>query len=201
VQAQLETLVLQMYRRGMRFEEAVREFQGTFILTVLRDNNGNQCAAKKLGMYRNTLRRTIGILQLDLLSVRPASRRRAPGGDLLSRCQGLGHALRVHVPASFVPLLRASATSNVPATLPPDRERLGGTLLHEGLRTFLLRLCICCSTGGSASSPNWQNDFHICAGRCAQYAEAATQFAHALRDPPNAHPETGRVCNRVSEKL
>jgi Fis family transcriptional regulator len=82
VKVQLETLVLQMYRRGMRFEEALQEFQSVFILTVLRDNKGNQCrAAEKLGMHRNTLRRTIRSLQLDLLSVRPVSRRRPPRGQ------------------------------------------------------------------------------------------------------------------------
>jgi Fis family transcriptional regulator, factor for inversion stimulation protein len=84
VKAQLEMLVSQMYRRGMRFEEAVREFQRTFILTVLRDNRGNQCrAAKKLGMHRNTLRRTIRSLQLDLPSVRAGFRRRQPRGQAL----------------------------------------------------------------------------------------------------------------------
>ena len=60
MKAQLESLVLQMHRGGMRFEEALREFQGVFILTVLREQKGNQCrAAEKLGMHRNTLRRTI----------------------------------------------------------------------------------------------------------------------------------------------
>jgi DNA-binding NtrC family response regulator len=81
MKAQLEMLVSQMYSRGMRFEEAVREFQGAFIMTVLRESNGNQGrAAKKLGIHRNTLRRTIRSLQLNLLSVRP-SRRRAPRGE------------------------------------------------------------------------------------------------------------------------
>ncbi len=85
MKTQLETLMLQMYRRGMRFEEAVREFQGAFILTVLRDNKGNQCrAAKKLGMHRNTLRRTIRSLQLDLLSVQAVFRRRPSRRQVLA---------------------------------------------------------------------------------------------------------------------
>jgi Fis family transcriptional regulator, factor for inversion stimulation protein len=85
MKAQLELLVSQMYERGLRFEEALREFQGAFILTVLRENKGNQCrAAKKLGMHRNTLRRTIRTLKLDLLSTRPVSRRRAPRGELVA---------------------------------------------------------------------------------------------------------------------
>jgi Fis family transcriptional regulator len=82
MKAQLEMLVSQMHSRGMRFEEAVREFRGAFIMTVLRESNGNQGrAAKKLGIHRNTLRRTIRSLQLNLLSVRPPSRRRAPRGE------------------------------------------------------------------------------------------------------------------------
>jgi Fis family transcriptional regulator, factor for inversion stimulation protein len=85
VKAQLEMLVLQMYRQGMQLEEALHEFQSTFILTVLRDNRGNQCrAAEKLGIHRNTLRRTIRLLRLDLSSVRAAFRRRPPRGQSLA---------------------------------------------------------------------------------------------------------------------
>jgi Fis family transcriptional regulator len=94
VKAQLETLVLQMYRRGMGFEDAVRDFQGTFILTVLRDNKGNQCrAAKKLGMHRNTLRRTIRMLQLDLASLHAEFRRRPPRAQTLD---AVNRATRAH---------------------------------------------------------------------------------------------------------
>ena len=68
----------------MRFAEAVQEFQRVFILIVLRDQNGNQCrAADRLGMHRNTLRRTIRDLQLDLASIREAARRRPPRAELL----------------------------------------------------------------------------------------------------------------------
>ena len=64
---QLESVVLQMYRAGVRCSEAVREFQKTFILTVLKDQRGNQCkAAEKLGVHRNTLRRTIRELEIDI---------------------------------------------------------------------------------------------------------------------------------------
>lgn len=84
MKAQLENLVLQMYRDGMRFEEAVREFQRVFILIVLRDQKGNQCrAADKLGMHRNTLRRTIRSLRLDLQPIREAARRRPPRAERL----------------------------------------------------------------------------------------------------------------------
>jgi hypothetical protein len=40
---ELESVVLQMYRNGLQCCEAVREFQKAFILTVLKDQRGNQC--------------------------------------------------------------------------------------------------------------------------------------------------------------
>jgi Fis family transcriptional regulator len=79
VKAQLESIVGQMYHAGMRFDEAVREFQKTFVLIVLRQERGNQCkAADKLGMHRNTLHRTIAGLQIDVNSIRQAKRRISP---------------------------------------------------------------------------------------------------------------------------
>jgi Fis family transcriptional regulator len=73
---QLESVVLQMHRAGVRCSEAVREFQKAFILAVLKDQRGNQCkAAKKLGMHRNTLRRTIHDLDIDIVLTRPTGRR------------------------------------------------------------------------------------------------------------------------------
>jgi DNA-binding NtrC family response regulator len=81
VKEQLEKLVLQMYRSGVRYLEAVREFQSVFILTVLRDQKANQFrAAKKLGMHRNTLRRVIRKLELDIGLLR-ASRRQPLLGE------------------------------------------------------------------------------------------------------------------------
>jgi Fis family transcriptional regulator, factor for inversion stimulation protein len=74
---QLESVVLQMYRAGVRCSEAVREFQKTFILTVLKDQKGNQCkAAEKLRVHRNTLRRTIRELEIDIGPTRAMGRRR-----------------------------------------------------------------------------------------------------------------------------
>jgi DNA-binding NtrC family response regulator len=56
-----------MYRTGLRCSEAVREFQRAFILTVLKDQRGNQCkAAETLGIHRKTLRRTIRELEIDI---------------------------------------------------------------------------------------------------------------------------------------
>lgn len=85
---QLESVVLQMYTAGVGCEEAVREFQKTFILTVLKDQRGNQCkAAERLGMHRNTLRRTIRELQIDIGPARVSRKGRPPRSDTISRRQ------------------------------------------------------------------------------------------------------------------
>ncbi len=71
VKDQLEALIVQMYRSGITYSEAVCEFKKKFILTVLQDSNGNQCkAARQLGMHRNTLSRTIAELKLDAKGLR-----------------------------------------------------------------------------------------------------------------------------------
>ena len=81
MKAQLDSIVEQMYHAGMRFDEAVREFQKTFVLIVLRQERGNQSkAADKLGMHRNTLHRTIAGLQIDLNLIRQTKRRLPPRG-------------------------------------------------------------------------------------------------------------------------
>ena len=67
---------MQMYRSGILYVEAVREFKKRFILMVLQENKGNQCkAARQLGMHRNTLSRTIAELELDIKSLRSGTRR------------------------------------------------------------------------------------------------------------------------------
>src|SRR5579864_2637719 len=93
---QLESVVLQMYKAGMRCSEAVgdsdqqgdaavgeprcglsREFQKAFIFAVLKDQRGNQCrAAERLGIHRNTLRRTIRGLEIDIGATRAIGKRR-----------------------------------------------------------------------------------------------------------------------------
>jgi Fis family transcriptional regulator len=76
VKDQLEALINQMYKSGILYSEAVREFKKRFILTVLEENNGNQCkAARELGMHRNTLSRTITELKLDVRLLRNGARR------------------------------------------------------------------------------------------------------------------------------
>ncbi len=73
---QLEALVSQMYKSGILYSEAVREFKKRFILSVLQENQGNQCkAARELGMHRNTLSRTIAELKLDVRGLRNGVRR------------------------------------------------------------------------------------------------------------------------------
>ena len=73
---QLEALVTQMYKSGILYSEAVREFKKRFLLTVLSENHGNQCkAARELGMHRNTLSRTITELKVDVAALRQGMRR------------------------------------------------------------------------------------------------------------------------------
>ena len=56
----LEALVSEMIDRGLRCEEAVREFERKFIMTALDKNKGNQTkAAKVLGIHRNTLNKRL----------------------------------------------------------------------------------------------------------------------------------------------
>jgi len=82
VKVQLENLTRQMYRIGIKYSEAVREFQKTFILTVLQDQRANQCrAAERLGIHRNTLRRALHDLGLDIRLIRTAARRKPPQGE------------------------------------------------------------------------------------------------------------------------
>ena len=58
---QLERLVDEMVTRGVRYEDAQREFEKKFIARVLSKADGNLCqAADLLGMHRNTLSRKIG---------------------------------------------------------------------------------------------------------------------------------------------
>jgi Fis family transcriptional regulator, factor for inversion stimulation protein len=76
VKDQLEALVMQMYKSNILYSEAVREFKKRFIVTVLQENQGNQCrAARQLGMHRNTLSRTISDLRIDVGQLRAGVKR------------------------------------------------------------------------------------------------------------------------------
>jgi hypothetical protein len=46
VKEQLEQIVLQMYRSGLDYSKAVREFQRMFLATALREANANQVKAR-----------------------------------------------------------------------------------------------------------------------------------------------------------
>ncbi len=57
---ELERLVDDMVTRGVRYEDAQREFEKRFIARALAGADGNLCkAAGLLGMHRNTLSRKI----------------------------------------------------------------------------------------------------------------------------------------------
>jgi len=84
--AQLDALVQQMRKTGVPFSEAVREFKKQFVLTVMRDLNWNQTqAAAALRIHRNTLRRTLRELGLDVSSLRKAARRPTHGVPALKQ--------------------------------------------------------------------------------------------------------------------
>ena len=62
---ELERLVDDMVTRGVRYEDAQREFEKRFIADVLAKAEGNLCkAASLLGMHRNTLSRKIAEYRL-----------------------------------------------------------------------------------------------------------------------------------------
>lgn len=76
---QLEKIVRQMYQSGIRYSEAVAEFQKVFLLTVLNEHNGNQVrTAQALGVHRNTLRRMTQAMGLDPRLLRAMRRSRKP---------------------------------------------------------------------------------------------------------------------------
>jgi Fis family transcriptional regulator, factor for inversion stimulation protein len=62
---QLEQLVHEMVTRGIRYDEAQREFEKKFIIQVLVKADGNLGkAADLLGIHRNTLSRKIAEYRL-----------------------------------------------------------------------------------------------------------------------------------------
>ena len=57
---QLERLIDEMVTKGIRYPDAVREFERRYILRVLAGTKFNLCrAAETLGIHRNTLSRKI----------------------------------------------------------------------------------------------------------------------------------------------
>ena len=62
---QLDRLVTDMVTKGVRYEDAQREFEKKFIAHVLNQSEGNLGkAADLLGMHRNTLSRKISEYRL-----------------------------------------------------------------------------------------------------------------------------------------
>jgi DNA-binding NtrC family response regulator len=62
---QLQQLIEEMITKGIRYEDAQREFEKRFIAQVLANADGNLCkAADVLGIHRNTLSRKIAEYRL-----------------------------------------------------------------------------------------------------------------------------------------
>ncbi len=62
---QLERLVEEMVTKGIRYEDAQREFEKRFITKALQKSGGNLGrAAVMLGMHRNTLSRKVAEYRL-----------------------------------------------------------------------------------------------------------------------------------------
>ena len=65
----LEKLVGEMVDKGIRFDDAQREFEKRFIARVLQSHDGNLGkAAKTLGVHRNTLTRKVQDLRIKARS-------------------------------------------------------------------------------------------------------------------------------------
>ncbi|MCC7125511.1 MAG: helix-turn-helix domain-containing protein [Acidobacteria bacterium] len=61
----LEQLVTEMVDKGIRFDDAQREFEKRFITRVVQQSDGNLSrAADTLGVHRNTLTRKIKDLKI-----------------------------------------------------------------------------------------------------------------------------------------
>jgi DNA-binding NtrC family response regulator len=61
----LAALVQQMLERGIRFEDAQKEFERTFITRALARTNYNVCKAAKItGLHRNTLSRKMSAYKI-----------------------------------------------------------------------------------------------------------------------------------------
>ncbi len=62
---QLDCLVAEMVTRGIRYEDALAEFEKRFILEALAAVEGNLGrAADRMGIHRNTLRRKLKVYRI-----------------------------------------------------------------------------------------------------------------------------------------
>jgi DNA-binding NtrC family response regulator len=65
ISERLDRLVEEMVDRGVRFDDALREFEKRFIAKVLKQCDGSLTkASDKLGTHRNTLTRKVGSYKL-----------------------------------------------------------------------------------------------------------------------------------------
>lgn len=72
----LDALAREMVERGIRFEDAVAEFEILFIAAVLERHKGNvSTAATELGMHRNTLGKRLRALDVKNRSRRGRARK------------------------------------------------------------------------------------------------------------------------------
>lgn len=61
----LEAICMEMLDRGIRFGEAVEQFEKTIILEIVRRNDGNVVRASAvLGIHRNTLSKKLARYKL-----------------------------------------------------------------------------------------------------------------------------------------
>jgi len=61
----LENLCVEMIERGIKFSEAMGQFERSFISEVLRRCDGNlQRASEKLEIHRNTLAKRVGLYKI-----------------------------------------------------------------------------------------------------------------------------------------
>ncbi len=76
---QLDSLVQQMLDRGVRYEDARREFEKVFITRALQRSNG--ClgdAAELLGIHRNTVTRKMAEYKIKRAPAEPQPAAQAP---------------------------------------------------------------------------------------------------------------------------
>ncbi len=76
VQQRMESLTSEMFKGGIRYDEALAAFRKAFISVALRENNGNLSrTAPALGVHRNSLARFCFELGIDASQFRTRSRR------------------------------------------------------------------------------------------------------------------------------
>ncbi len=75
----LQRIAVRMQKTGILCSEGLREFKKQFILTALKNADGNRTrAAEALGVHVNTLSRSIRVLGIDASALPESSRRLPP---------------------------------------------------------------------------------------------------------------------------